>query len=109
MANIFIIVIGKIRIVSMNISVILAHPNTNSFNHAITNTTVKTLKENDHNVTYHDLYAERFNPLLLSDEFPQDAYVPNDIRNMAEAPNTAVITAPAQAPVRPKLSQYKGT
>lgn len=64
----------------MNVSVILAHPNNNSFNHAIANTIVKSLKANGHNVFYHDLYSERFDPLLLGDEFSQDTHLPNDVR-----------------------------
>lgn len=73
----------------MNISIILAHPNMSSFNHAIANTTVKILKDNGHQVIYHDLYAERFDPLLMCDEFPQDAYLSNEIRTHCEEISSA--------------------
>jgi NAD(P)H dehydrogenase (quinone) len=57
----------------MNISVILAHPNRGSFNHAIAETAVVALKVNGHRVFFHDLYAERFDPILTNAEIPRDA------------------------------------
>jgi putative NADPH-quinone reductase len=48
----------------MKISVILAHPDRGSFNHAIAETAVEQLKKNGHGVFYHDLYGEGFDPLL---------------------------------------------
>jgi putative NADPH-quinone reductase len=63
----------------MKISVILAHPDTSSFNHAIANTTVETLRQNGHEVFFHDLYQENFNPLLPSKEIPKDVPLPTEI------------------------------
>ncbi len=63
----------------MKVSVILAHPRMGSFNHAIANTVVNTLRENRHEVYYHDLYAEKFNPVLPVEEIPKDALIPLDI------------------------------
>ena len=60
----------------MKVSVILAHPNTASFNHAIAETVVATLKKNGHEVFYHDLYQENFDPLLPARELPCDATLP---------------------------------
>jgi NAD(P)H dehydrogenase (quinone) len=57
----------------MKISVIVAHPNPASFNHAIGSTIVAALKENGHQVSFHDLYAERFDPVLPFDEIPRNA------------------------------------
>ncbi|MDO8869252.1 MAG: NAD(P)H-dependent oxidoreductase [Methanobacteriaceae archaeon] len=48
----------------MKISVILAHPHNKSFNYAIYETVLKTLKKNGHDLRAHDLYYEKFNPLL---------------------------------------------
>lgn len=48
----------------MKISVILAHPHKKSFNYAIYETVLKTLKMNGHEIRAHDLYSEKFNPLL---------------------------------------------
>ncbi len=59
----------------MNISIILAHPDTDSFNHAIANTARDKLLSNNHTVWYHDLYQERFDPLLPAKEFPKGAYI----------------------------------
>jgi putative NADPH-quinone reductase len=48
----------------MEISVILAHPEPHSFNHAIANTVCRTLERGGHTVRFHDLYHEEFDPLL---------------------------------------------
>ena len=64
----------------MNISVILAHPHDQSFNHAIARTAVSRLEKNGHCVTYHDLYAERFDPLLPSQEIPTHALLPMEVQ-----------------------------
>lgn len=58
---------------SMRISVILGHPNKDSFNHAIANTVVETLLNNGHEVLFHDLYEENFDPIITSQEIPKSA------------------------------------
>jgi NAD(P)H dehydrogenase (quinone) len=63
----------------MNISVILAHPDTNSFNHAIAHAARQQLEKNGHVVAFHDLHAEGFNPLLPVAEFPKGALLPGEI------------------------------
>ena len=50
----------------MKVSVILAHPDQNSFNHAIADMAVQTLQGSGHEVIYHDLYAEEFDPILVT-------------------------------------------
>jgi len=57
----------------MKVSVILAHPNPGSFNHAIGAEVMDVLRENRHDIAYHDLYAERFDPVLPFDEIPRGA------------------------------------
>ncbi len=52
----------------MKIMVVLAHPSTKSFNHAITETVVQALNENGHEVMFHDLYQENFDPVLPYNE-----------------------------------------
>lgn len=70
----------------MKVSVILAHPDPSSFNHAIANTTVETLREIGHEVFFHDLYKENFDPLLPSYEIPKDVTLPSEIeRHCKEA------------------------
>ncbi|MCU0583704.1 MAG: NAD(P)H-dependent oxidoreductase [Syntrophales bacterium] len=60
----------------MKISVILAHPVDGSFNHAIASRAVKALKRNGHDVFFHDLYRERFDPILTGAEIPKGATLP---------------------------------
>jgi NAD(P)H dehydrogenase (quinone) len=57
----------------MKLSVILAHPDPQSFNHAIAKTAVAVLLENGYEVIFHDLYAEEFDPLLPTEEIPKEA------------------------------------
>ena len=64
----------------MIISVILAHPNPKSFNHAISQTAVESLKSNGHKVIFHDLYQEKFDPLLQTEEIVKDADLPATIK-----------------------------
>ena len=63
----------------MRISVILAHPNKESFNHAIAATTVETLNQNGHEVYFHDLYEEKFNPILPTEEIQEDTPLSSEI------------------------------
>jgi NAD(P)H dehydrogenase (quinone) len=64
----------------LEILVILAHPNKQSFNHAIAFSVVKQLQENGHNVIFHDLYAEEFDPILTSQELSSEVTLPSSIR-----------------------------
>lgn len=73
----------------MNISVIVAHPNGQSFNHAIARTAVSQLRKNGHRVTFHDLYAEQFDPLLLSQEIPTETSLPPEIEKHCDEISSA--------------------
>jgi NAD(P)H dehydrogenase (quinone) len=55
----------------MKVMVVLGHPNTESFNHAIAATAVEALRANEHEVFYHDLYAEGFDPVLTKAEYAE--------------------------------------
>jgi len=57
----------------MEISVILAHPDRRSFNHAIAQTACRALEAHDHTVLFHDLYEEGFDPLLPAAELDTKA------------------------------------
>lgn len=57
----------------MNVSLILAHPNQGSFNHAIARTAIDALRAAGHSVSFHDLYQERFDPVLPYEEIPRGA------------------------------------
>lgn len=57
----------------MKISVILGHPNKDSFNHAIANMVVETLLKSGHDVVFHDLYKENFDPITTGQEIRRGA------------------------------------
>jgi putative NADPH-quinone reductase len=63
----------------MNVSVILAHPRRDSFNHAIAETASRQLRESGHTVRFHDLYAEGFDPVLPIEEIEKDTDLPPPI------------------------------
>jgi NAD(P)H dehydrogenase (quinone) len=68
------------QIVKMQISVILAHPNPASFNHAIAQTVVEAIEANGHTAFFHDLYREEFDPLLHQNEIAKNALLPAAIK-----------------------------
>lgn len=79
----------------MKISVILAHPDPESFNRAIARTAVEQLESNGHSVLFHDLYAENFEALLPGQEIRPEAILPPVIRRhcqeIAEAEGIIII------------------
>jgi len=58
----------------MNVLIILGHPNSGSFNHAIAEACIAQITENGHTVVYHDLYNEQFNPILGSTYSSKDTH-----------------------------------
>lgn len=56
----------------MNVSVILGHPYEGSFNTAVATTACEALNELGHYVNYHDLQAEKFDPVMPQDELIKD-------------------------------------
>ncbi len=64
---------------TMKVLVILGHPDPGSFNHALARTAVEQLEKNGHTVYFHDLYAEKFDPLLPANEFSSEAVLPPEI------------------------------
>jgi putative NADPH-quinone reductase len=73
----------------MNISVILAHPDEKSFNHAIARTAVARLQTNGHSVIFHDLHAERFDPIILSEEIPREGVLTEEIAKHCDEVSSA--------------------
>jgi NAD(P)H dehydrogenase (quinone) len=57
----------------MNVFVLIGHQHPGSFCHAIAAAAIEELKAAGHEVVYHDLYAERFDPLLPHEEIPAGA------------------------------------
>ena len=68
----------------MKISVILGHQNPGSFNHAIAGTTLNTLHTLGHEVCYHDLYAENFDPIAVHDEWNNDNLLPEQVKRHSQ-------------------------
>ncbi len=79
----------------MNVSVILAHPASQSFNHAIAQAVAAELEQHGHCVVLHDLYAEHFDPILPLDEATKGAALPPEVarhcREIAEADGIIIV------------------
>jgi NAD(P)H dehydrogenase (quinone) len=58
----------------LKILIILGHPSEGSFNHAIAETAAAKLKEKEHEVIFHDLYKEKFDPILSTGEIPKTGF-----------------------------------
>jgi NAD(P)H dehydrogenase (quinone) len=65
----------------MNILIILAHPDRESFNFAIANTCMQGLKKNGHSFIFHDLYQEGFNPVIDNIEIPKNGRIDDTIHS----------------------------
>ena len=63
----------------MNVLVVLAHPNQESFNHAIASAALEKLKENGHNIIFHALYTDKFDPMLPTSEIPEGAEISSEL------------------------------
>ena len=55
----------------MNVFVVIGHQNPGSFCHAIAAAAVEELEAAGHSVVFHDLYAEKFDPILPDAEIPE--------------------------------------
>jgi putative NADPH-quinone reductase len=79
----------------MRVLVILAHPRSNSFNHAIGEAAVHVLEAEGHQVAVHDLYAEGFDPILGWKEIPKGSQIDGTIamhcRDLVEAEGIIVV------------------
>jgi putative NADPH-quinone reductase len=77
------------------ISLILCHPAPGSFNHAIADRAKSTLEAMGYGVVFHDLYAERFAPVLPGIEVARDGFVPDFVarhcNEIAEASGIVVV------------------
>jgi putative NADPH-quinone reductase len=60
----------------VNLLLILAHPDPSSFNHALADAAAQAGRRQGHTVVAHDLYAERFDPVLPAGEIPKSAPLP---------------------------------
>ncbi len=63
----------------MNVLVVVAHPDPASFSHALAATAAEVARRQGHAVVLHDLYAERFDPVLPAEEIRAGAELPADV------------------------------
>ena len=81
--------------INMQVSIILGHPDPSSFNHAIAHAARTELRRMGCRVVFHDLIAERFDPLLPTLEIPEEAVLPADIERhaleLAEAEGLVIV------------------
>jgi putative NADPH-quinone reductase len=79
----------------VNVSIILGHPATGSFNHAIASEAAEALRKRGARVALHDLYAENFDPVYTSAELARDAVLPAAIeehcREIGEADGIVIV------------------
>lgn len=68
----------------MKASIILAHPNEGSFNHAIADRVMQTLNQEGIPYFYHDLYKEKFDPILSFEEIPKGAAIDERLKNYCD-------------------------
>lgn len=68
----------------MRILIVLAHPDPRSFNHAIAQAVCRELGQCGHEVIFHDLCAEGFDPLIAAAEIPRNGPVPAAIQTHCE-------------------------
>jgi NAD(P)H dehydrogenase (quinone) len=68
----------------MKILIILAHPDKKSFNHAVAYQTRETLEAKGHQVFFHDLYEEKFDPVLSSAEIPMTGHLDHGVQKHCE-------------------------
>jgi putative NADPH-quinone reductase len=78
----------------MKVSIILGHQHEGSFNHAIAEVAKRTLESSGHTVRLHDLYAEKFDPILPHEEIGgeiRDSLVKQHVEEIAEAEGIIIV------------------
>ncbi len=70
----------------MNILIVLAHPNKNSYSAAVSNSIKDGFVDKGHNVKVKDLYQENFNPVMTYDDLGGifSGKIPSDIKKEQE-------------------------
>jgi len=64
----------------MNIFCLIAHQNPRSFNYAIAETARQEMLARGHNVYWHDLYVEGFDPILTQEEMDDETKCPELVK-----------------------------
>lgn len=88
----------------MKVLVVYAHPNPQSFNHAVLESFTKGLKDGGHTVEVVDLHAIKFHPALKLEDFAQftGGQMPQDVLDQQEK----VSQADALAFIYPVIGYY---
>jgi NAD(P)H dehydrogenase (quinone) len=70
----------------MRVLILYAHPNPKSFNHAVLENFVRGLKDGGHTSEVVDLYASKFNPCIMPEDFAQftGGQMPQDVLDQQE-------------------------
>ena len=70
----------------MRVLILYAHPNPKSFNHAVLENFVRGLKDSGHTPEVVDLYASKFNPCIMPEDFAQftGGQMPQDVLDQQE-------------------------
>src|SRR5512140_2388243 len=80
---------------AMKISVVLGHPRLASFNHALAGAAAAAVRGQNHDLRFHDLHAEGFDPVLPAGEEPRGVRVPplveQHCREIAEADGIVMV------------------
>lgn len=81
--------------IDVKISIILGHPYEKSFNHAIAQAILEQLHHNRHDIHFHDLYTEAFDPVMPKEElvsdYPKDPIVLQHIEEIQQANGIIII------------------
>ena len=75
----------------MYVDIIIAHPNPDSFCHALLNSVVDGAKAANHDVHIIDLYKDQFNPIMSLDEMRGDISDPIVINYQKQIKNADCI------------------
>jgi NAD(P)H dehydrogenase (quinone) len=79
----------------MKLSIILGHPRTDSLNHALAAAAASAARALGHEVRFHDLQAEGFDPVLPEGEEPAGASLPPEVelhcKEIAEADGIVIV------------------
>jgi putative NADPH-quinone reductase len=68
----------------MNVLLIIAHPNPESFNHALADIIAQTTQQAGHTLLRRDLYAENFDPVMPANELARDAQLSPEIEHACQ-------------------------
>lgn len=75
----------------MNVLIVLGHPDSSSFNHALAEACREQITKNGHTVFFHDLYKEQFNPVLNSLDHSKEDDIEQHCSELANSDGIIII------------------